>query len=65
VPSPKDDAPFDDRLTANILDELRAQNALADLGLADDQLEQVAQAVAVNVDYSFEVRWSPRWEGRP
>jgi hypothetical protein len=51
------------RLVGNITDELFAQNALRDLGLADDVLRSLAESIAVNVDYAFEVRWSPRWEG--
>ena len=51
------------RLVDNITDELLAQNALRDLGLTDDVLRSIAAAVATNVDYAFDVRWSPRWEG--
>lgn len=55
---------FDERLTANVLEELRAQNELLELRLNDEQLPRLAKAIAVNVDYAFDVRWSPRWEGR-
>ncbi len=56
-----------DRLTGNVLEELRAQNAMRGLGLEDDLLAGIAEQVAVNVDYAFECRWAPRWvrEGQP
>jgi hypothetical protein len=57
-----DDESVDERLTGNILEELRAQNALRSLGLSDDDLSGIAEAVAINVDYAFRVEWEPRWE---
>ncbi|MBW3649589.1 MAG: hypothetical protein KY458_03385 [Actinobacteria bacterium] len=49
------------RLTSNIAEELRAQSALRDLGLSEVTIEEVASAIAVNIDYAFTVAWSPRW----
>jgi hypothetical protein len=52
-----------DRLTDNIREELNAQNALLALGLSTNRITDLANAIAINIDYAFEVRWSPRWEG--
>jgi len=54
--------PLDERIIENVLTELRAQNALADLHLDDDVLQTLAWAVAVNLDYAFSIEWAPRWE---
>jgi hypothetical protein len=51
------------RLTENIRDELQAQNALGNLGLSEETLDSMAQAIAANIDYAFEARWAPQWEG--
>jgi hypothetical protein len=53
-----------ERLVGNIREELQAQDALQDLGLAPEVLTQLAASVAANIDYAFDVRWSPRWEGK-
>jgi len=53
---------LDERVIENALTELKAQNALQGLGLDDDKLRLLAWAVAVNLDYAFELRWAPRWE---
>ena len=52
------------RLRENIADELRAQLALLGRPMTSDDVEDVAQAVAVNLDYAFRTEWAPRWEGR-
>ncbi len=52
------------RLTENIRTELLAVNALLNVGLSPEQIDRMAWAIATNIDYAFEVRWSPRWEGR-
>ena len=53
------------RLTENVREELQAQNALGNLGLSEADIKSLTRAVATNVDYAFEVRWAPRWEGAP
>ena len=53
---------LDERVVENVLTELQAQNALQGLGLDEDKLRLLAWAVAVNLDYAFELRWAPRWE---
>ena len=54
-----------EHLVGNVTDELRSQNALRNLDLPAALIEEVARAIAINIDYAFELRWSPRWEGRP
>lgn len=46
-----------DRLRANIREELEAQNALGELGLCEQVLNGVAEAIALNIEYVFFVRW--------
>lgn len=41
--------------------ELAVQNGMGRLGLTDKVIDRLAEAVAVNVDYAFAVRWSPDW----
>lgn len=50
-----------DRLVENVRQELQAQNAIGELGLADDVLDQLASAIATNAVYAFEVKWAPKW----
>jgi hypothetical protein len=50
-----------ERLTENILDELVSCNGLMALGLDDRTLRELAKQVAVNIDYAFNVTWSPNW----
>jgi hypothetical protein len=50
-----------DRFRENVLTELQAQNAMQDLNLPQNQLESLADAIAANADYAFEIKWSPRW----
>ena len=50
-----------ERLTENILDELVSFNGLMVLGLEDRTLRELAKQVAVNIDYAFNVTWSPKW----
>lgn len=57
APSPDD---FD-RLVGNVRDELQSQNAMGGHGLTDEVLDRLASAIAVNVDYGFDVRWAPNW----
>ena len=54
-----------ERLTGNIHEELLVSNALQNLGLSKEQIAELAHWIAVNIDYAFEVRWAPRWEGAP
>lgn len=55
-----------DRLMGNVREELQAQNAMDGLGLSEDALDRLAEAIAVNVQYVFDVRWAPRLkEGEP
>jgi hypothetical protein len=56
---------LDDRVAANLLDELRAQNALNRLGLEEDALVALATSLALSLDYAFELRWAPRWQAGP
>lgn len=46
-----------------MLTELRAQNALAHLRLTDEQLESLAEAITLNLNYAFAIEWDPQWEG--
>ncbi|MDT5218257.1 MAG: hypothetical protein QOF15_362, partial [Mycobacterium sp.] len=50
-----------------VLDEMRAINAFAELGVADDSLQELANAVTIRIDYAFAIKWSPDWVplGRP
>lgn len=57
MPYPSDS----DRLRGNIREELRAQTAMGDLPLDEIVIERLAEGIANNVEYAFEVRWSPRW----
>lgn len=56
-----------DRLAGNIREELSAQNAMLELGLGEDVLDDLAERIAGNVDYAFACRWAPRWvnDGEP
>lgn len=54
------DADFE-RLALNIREELQAQNTLQGLGLDEDTLRGLSDAVAVNITYAFDVKWSPKW----
>lgn len=56
MPEEDEDA-LDERVIENVLTELRAQNALRDLGLEDEDLQHVAWAIAVNLDYVFHLHW--------
>ncbi len=56
MPGEDEDA-LDERVIENVLTELRAQNALGDLGLEDEDLQRAAWAIAVNLGYAFHVHW--------
>lgn len=61
-----DGQPGDDleRLRQNIAEELRAQLGLRSGDLNADDIDDVAAAVAANVDYAFSTEWAPRWHDR-
>jgi hypothetical protein len=50
-----------------VLDELRSMNAFSELGVSDESLQMLAQAVSDRIDGAFEITWSPDWVplGRP
>lgn len=48
-------------LEHNIRSEIGAQNSMSDLGLSDRQAEQLAWAIAAEVDRAFSVDWDPDW----
>ncbi|GAA4390674.1 hypothetical protein [Tsukamurella soli] len=50
-----------------VLDEMRFINHFRGLGVPDDALESLAEAVTSRIDYAFAVTWSPDWvpSGRP
>lgn len=48
-------------LRINILTEVRAINAALRLGLDEPATERMADAVAAEVLYSFDVDWAPDW----
>ena len=52
------------RLRDNIAEELHAQLALLGRPISDADVEQVAYALALNLDYAFRTEWAPRWEGK-
>jgi hypothetical protein len=54
-----------DRLVGNVTEELQAQNALQELNLSEEIIGTLAWAIVANIEYAFDVRWSPRWEGQP
>ncbi len=49
-----------ERLKSNIREELAAQSALRDLGLDESSLDGLANSIAVNIEYAFDVKWAPR-----
>ncbi len=49
------------RLIDNIHDELVVKNIMLNLDLNDQTLKILAEDVAINIDYAFDVRWSPDW----
>lgn len=55
------------RLRQNIRLELASQRAIAGLDLDDSVLDGLAESIAANIEYGFEIRWSPQWvkEGDP
>ncbi len=54
-------ARVDALLEDNIRTELRAQNALAELGLSQQAIDRIAWAIKTELRYAFSVDWSPRW----
>ena len=59
----EEEADFE-RLIGNIREELQAQNALRNIRLSQELIGELAECIASNLDYAFEVKWAPRWEGR-
>lgn len=57
VPYPND---FD-RLRANIREELSAQRAMGDLPLDQIVIDRLADGIASNIEYAFDVHWAPKW----
>lgn len=55
------DSPHLELLQSNILEQLDAENALRDLGLEAQAMESLAWALTANIQYAFDVRWSPKW----
>ncbi|MGV9804570.1 hypothetical protein [Micromonospora chersina] len=49
------------RLADNIRGELVAMNIPLNLRLDDATLENVAEAIATNITYAFDVTWAPKW----
>lgn len=49
------------RLQANIRDELTAQFGMRRIDLDDAALDNLAEMIAVNIDYAFAFYWAPRW----
>jgi hypothetical protein len=49
-----------DRLVGNVTEELQAQNALQELNLSAEIIGTLAWAIVANIEYAFDVRWSPR-----
>lgn len=56
-----------DRLVENIRTEINAQLGMARIELPSETVEQLASAIAANIDYAFDFRWRPRWvkDGEP
>jgi hypothetical protein len=50
-------------LEDNVRREIEVQNAMGSLGLTDQQIKSLAWAITAEVDYAFDVRWSPDWVG--
>lgn len=51
------------RLRDSIDDELRTQLGARKIDIPLDVVREIAYWVAVQLDYAYEFRWSPRWEG--
>jgi hypothetical protein len=52
-----------ERLVGNIREELQAQRAMRVVDLSDQVVEDLAFAIALNIEYGFDVRWAPKWVG--
>ena len=48
-------------LEHNVRTEILAQDAIGNLGLTDQQMSQLAWAIAAEVDHAFSVDWDPDW----
>ncbi len=63
---PLDDAevtPDVTRLRDSIDEELRAQFAMREIDVDAALTREMAYWVALQLDYAYEFKWSPRWEG--
>lgn len=49
------------RLTEHIQDELVAMNVPLNLQLDAATVGDLAESIAVNITYAFEVKWAPKW----
>ncbi|MET8234317.1 hypothetical protein ABZS77_26955 [Micromonospora sp. NPDC005298] len=50
-----------ERLTANIRGEIVAMNVPMNLKLDDATLGNLAESIAINITYAFDVEWAPKW----
>ncbi|MGQ5261978.1 hypothetical protein ACTWLT_14605 [Micromonospora sp. ZYX-F-536] len=50
-----------ERLTENIRDEIVAMNVPLNLQLDDATLGNLAESIAINITYAFDVEWAPKW----
>jgi hypothetical protein len=50
-----------DLLDDNVVTEIRAMNAVLDLGLSEHQIENLAGAISANLLYAFDIEWAPDW----
>jgi hypothetical protein len=48
-------------LEHNIRTEIEIWEGARDAGLTEEQVEELAGAIAASVDYAFAVDWSPDW----
>lgn len=50
-------------LENNVRTELQIANRMLDLGLSDQNLDRIMEAVTSGILYAFDVEWSPDWVG--